>query len=91
MTEHLSAEAPPQERPAVDAVAGLLAAMAIFAGLVAIVYHPARVAPAAIFLSLVAVGMSRRWTRLAAFGLASGAVGWLAGMTFAVVTNHPIW
>ena len=91
MTEPTSAQAPGAGRPGVDAVAGLLAAAAIFLGLVAIAYHPARLAPAAILAGLVAVGMSRRWQRLAAAGVAVGALGWLAGMAIAVVTNHPLW
>lgn len=91
MTEPTSAQAPAAGRPGVDAVAGLLAAAAIFLGVVAIAYHPARVAPAAILAGLVAAGMSRRWLKLAAVGVAAGAVGWLVGMAIAVVTNHPLW
>jgi uncharacterized RDD family membrane protein YckC len=91
MTDPTPVQAPAEGRPGVDAVAGLLAAAGIFLGLVAIAYHPARVAPAAILAGLVAAGMSGRWQRLSAVAVAVGALGWLAGMAIAVVTNHPLW
>ena len=68
-----------------------MAAAAIFLSVVAVAYRPARLAPAAILLALVAAGMSRRWSRLAAWGACAGAVGWLAGMAVAVLLDHPIW
>lgn len=83
--------APAHARPGVEPVAGLLAASAIFVGLVAIFYRPARVAPVAILLSLVATGMSRRWSLLASVALGVAALGWLLGMTLAVITNHALW
>jgi hypothetical protein len=76
---------------ALDVVAGLLASLAIFVGLVAIFYRPVRVAPAAILIALIAAGMSARWRRLASIGVAVGALGWLAGLSIAVVLKHPIW
>lgn len=82
---------PVRERPAVDAVAGLMASAAIFLGVVAIAYRPARVAPAAILIALLAGAMSRRWGRLAGIALAVAGIGWLLGMAIAVVTDHPLW
>jgi uncharacterized RDD family membrane protein YckC len=86
-----SRPAPAPARPGVEAVAGLLAAVAIFVGLIAIVYRPARLAPAAILLALLATGMSRRWSRLGSIALGVAALGWMLGMAFAVLTNHPLW
>jgi hypothetical protein len=80
-----------RDRPGVEAVAGLLAAAALFIGLTAIVYRPARLAPAAIVMALLSVGISRRWSRLAALAAAVSGFGWLIGMTIAVLTNHPIF
>ena len=83
-------ESAPRTSP-VDAVAGLMASAALFIALVAVFYRPARVAPGAIVLALVAAGMSRRWSRLAGIAAAAAGLGWLAGMALAVLTNHPIW
>lgn len=82
---------PARPRPAVDAVAGLLASCAIFLGVIAVFYRPARVAPAAVILALLAATMSARWSRLAGIGALAGGLGWLVGMAIAVATNHPIW
>ena len=86
-----SRPAPAPARPGVEAVAGLLAAVALFVGLIAIFYRPARLAPAAILLALLATGMSRRWSTLASIALGVAGLGWLIGMAIAVVTNHALW
>ncbi|HET8606098.1 MAG TPA: hypothetical protein VFL66_03610 [Gaiellaceae bacterium] len=86
-----SAPAPQEGRPAVESVAGLLAAAAIFAGITAIAYRPVRLAPAAILLALVSAGMSRRWSTLTSVALAVAGLGWMLGMAIAVVTDHPLW
>ncbi len=82
---------PTPARPGVEAIAGLLAAAAIFVGLIAIFYRPARVAPAAILLALLGTGMSRRWSTLGSIALGVAGLGWLLGMAIAVVTNHALW
>jgi hypothetical protein len=74
-----------------EAVAGMLAALAIFASLVAWAYKPARLAPAAFVLALIAVGMGGRHQRLAAFAVAAAAIGWVVGMAVAVITERPIF
>jgi hypothetical protein len=79
-----------RERPA-ETVAGFLATAAIFAGLVALVYRPARVAPAAILVALVANAIGGRHARLAALALAVAAVCFVAGMTIAVATETPLF
>lgn len=76
---------------AVDAVAGLMAAAALFLAVVSIAYRPARVAPGAILLALIAGGMSRRWSRLAGLAAAAAGVCFVVGMAIAVLTDHPIW
>ncbi|HET7043214.1 MAG TPA: hypothetical protein VFI37_00060 [Gaiellaceae bacterium] len=68
-----------------------MASAAIFVSLVALAYRPARLAPAAILLALIAAGMSRRWTGLAGIAAAVAAFCWLCGMAIAVVTSHPLW
>ncbi len=77
-------------RPA-DTIAGLLASMSIFVSLAAIFWHPLRLVIASILLALIAAGMSRRYQRLAGVAVAVGGLGWLLGMTLAVVTSHPLW
>lgn len=73
------------------AVSGLLASAALFAALLALVYRPARIIPAAIVLALVAARMSDRHRRLAGVAVGTAGVCWVLGMTIAVVTNHPLF
>lgn len=74
----------------VDAVAGLMAAAAIALSAVALVERPARLAPVAIVVALVAARMSTRFERLAFAAAVAGMVGWVLGMTFAVITDNPL-
>ena len=74
-----------------DAVPGLLASLAIFASLVGLAYRPARLIPGALFLALLAVAMSPRHQRLAAFAVGIGAACFMIGMAAAVVTDHPLF
>jgi hypothetical protein len=76
---------------AVDVVAGFLAAFAIALSVVALAERPARLAPIAILVALLAARMSERRRRLALAACAAGALGWTLGMTFAVLTNSPIY
>jgi hypothetical protein len=69
----MSTPARTADRPA-DAVAGILAALAIVASLVALDYRPIRITPFAILLALIAAGLSGRNQRLSAIALGvSGA------------------
>jgi hypothetical protein len=79
-----------RDRP-VETVAGLMSAFAIAIGLIAIAYKPARLAPAAFIVALVAVGIGGRHQRLAAIAVAAAAIGWLLGMTIAVATERSIF
>jgi hypothetical protein len=74
-----------------EAVAGLLAAAALFISLVALAYRPMRLIPAAVVLSLTAAAMSDRHRRLTAISAAAVAVCWLVGVTIAVVTQNPLY
>jgi hypothetical protein len=72
-------------------IAGLLAAAALFAGLVAIAYRPFRIAPFAVLIALIATGIGGSHRRLAAWALAVASLGWVLGMIFAVLTRHPLY
>ena len=74
-----------------EAVAGLLAAAAVFISLVALAYRPMRLIPVALVLSLTAAAMSDRHRSLTAVSAAAVAVCWLIGVTIAVVTKNPLY
>ncbi len=74
------------------AVAGFLAAGAIFVALVGIVQHPVRIEPAAALIALVAAGMAGpHQRRLAVWAVVFVGVSFFLGMTVAVLTNHALW
>jgi hypothetical protein len=79
-----------RERPA-DALAGFLAAAAIFISLMGIAYRPARLVPVAILLALVSAGIGGRNSRLSALAVGVGAASFVAGMAVAVLTGHPLY
>jgi hypothetical protein len=80
-----------RREPVSHTIAGFLAAASIFAGLVAIVYYPGRLGPAAIFFALLAAAMGGFQSRLAAIAVAVATVGWVAGMIVAVFLERPIF
>jgi hypothetical protein len=86
----VAARAERRER-ASEIVAGYLATAAIFAGLIALVYRPVRIAPAAIVVALVAVGIGGRHERLAALALAITGLCFVAGMVVSVLTERPLF
>ena len=63
----------------------------MFAGAWALVERPARIAPAAILVALIAAGIGGRHSRLIAFSVAVCALWWFLGMTIAVATDQPLW
>jgi hypothetical protein len=73
-----------------DTTAGFLAALAIFAGLIGIIWHPLRLVSAAIILSMIAAGMAPKsmFVRVGVF-VAIGS--FFFGMLVAVVTGRPLW
>jgi hypothetical protein len=82
---------PARREPSSHIVAGFLAAAALFAGLVAIVYYPGRVGPGAIFVALIAAAMGGFQSRLAAAALVVATAGWFLGMIVAVLLERPIF
>jgi hypothetical protein len=86
----VSAQPHPGSR-AGDPIAGLLAALSIFASLVALAYRPGRLVPFAILLALLAASMGGSHRRLAALAIAVGAVCFVVGMALAVLTNNPVY
>lgn len=77
-------------RPA-DAVAGVLAAGALFLGFFELFYRPFRLTPVAIILALVATAMSKEQHRLASLALIVIGVCFVAGSALQVITNHPLY
>ena len=81
----------PQEHSTADAVAGYLAAFAILAGVLAIVWYPGRVGPAAILVSLIACGIATNQRRLATIALIVTTLCWVAGMILAVALERTVF
>jgi len=81
------------DRPGpVEVAAGLLAAISLTASAIALVYRPVRLAPFAIVVALIAVGLAGdRHKKLAAAAVIGGTVAWLGGMAIAVLLSRPIY
>jgi hypothetical protein len=82
---------PVERSGATEAIAGLLAAAAIFVSLMGLAYRPARLVPVAILLALVSAAIGGRNARLSTFAVFLGATCFAVGMTLAVITGHPIY
>jgi hypothetical protein len=82
--------APDTVRPS-EYIAGFLAAVAIFAGVVGIVYYPGRVGSGAVLAALIAAAMGGFQARLAAFAVGFCAACWIAGMIVSVALERPIF
>ena len=79
-----------ERRPA-EAVAGILAAGALFLGGFEFLYRPFRLAPAALIMLLVATVMSREQHRLIKLAFAVVGVGFVAGASIQMLTHHPLY
>lgn len=75
----------------VEAVAGIMAAGAIFIGFIQLAYRPFRLAPAALILVLAAAVMSRSQQRLIGFAVAVICICFVAGAAIQVITHHPLY
>lgn len=75
----------------VEAVAGLLAAGAMFIGFFELFYRPFRLAPAAVILLLIATVMSTRHQRLIGVAFAVVGICFVAGAALQVITHHPLF
>jgi hypothetical protein len=79
-----------RSRPA-EAVAGLLAAGALFLGAFELLYRPFRLAPAALIMLAVATVMSHEQHRLIKLGFAAVGIGFVAGAAIQILTHHPLY
>jgi hypothetical protein len=81
-----------RSRPS-QVVSGYLSAFAIFTGVIAIAWHPLRLAPMAMLIALVAAGMGAKERKggLALAAVLITAACFFLGMTVAVVTSRPLW
>ena len=91
-------EAHAERSSARDTIAGLMAVASIvlsgiamgFGLLLQLDARPARLAPVAIVLALVAARMSERFQSLALKAALFAAFAWVVGMTVAIVTDGPL-
>jgi hypothetical protein len=77
--------------PPSEAVAGLLASIAIFVGALELVYLPFRLAPAALILAIVATAMSREQPRVIPVAYAMIGVCFITGAALQILTHHPLY
>ena len=77
--------------PPSEAVAGLLASIAIFVGGLELFYRPFRLAPAALILAIVATVMSRDQPKVIPVAYAMIGVCFVAGAALQVLTHHPLY
>jgi len=49
------------------------------------------VAPVAVVVALIAVGMGGRHSRLAGAAVVAGGIGWFVGMWVAIATGHKLF
>jgi hypothetical protein len=77
--------------PPSEAVAGLLATIAIFVGALELVYRPFRLAPAALILVLIATVMSREQPRVIPVAYAMIGICFITGAALQILTHHPLY
>jgi hypothetical protein len=74
-----------------EAVAGVLAAGALFLGALELAYRPFRLAPVALILALIATVMSRDQQRLISLAIAVIGICFVIGAALQVITHHPLY
>jgi len=74
-----------------DIVGGLLAAASIFVGAIGVAHTPVVIIPGTVIVALIAARMTVRYRTLALWAVGLNVVWWIAGMTVAVVTSHPLF
>ncbi|MDX6516386.1 MAG: hypothetical protein QOH73_2052 [Gaiellaceae bacterium] len=79
------------DRKVVEALAGFMAAAAIFLALMGLAYRPVRMTALAALLALVATGIGGRNTRLAAIALFVAGACWMVGLAIAILSGHPLY
>lgn len=75
----------------VEAVAGIMAAGALFLGFLELAYRPFRLAPVALILALAATVMSREQQRLISLAIAVIGICFVVGATLQILTHHPLF
>ena len=86
-----SAQPAPRDRRVVEALAGFMAAAAIFLALMGVAWRPVRLTIVAALLALVATAIGGRSVRLAGWAVATAGVCWMVGMTLAILSGHPLY
>jgi hypothetical protein len=79
-----------EQRPAYT-IAGFLSAMAIFAALIGLAWHPLRLIAPAIILSMIGAAMAPKGNRLASVAVFVVAGCFFLGLLITVVTTRPLW
>ncbi|HET9324381.1 MAG TPA: hypothetical protein VFO03_10925 [Gaiellaceae bacterium] len=75
-----------------ETIAGFLAGLAIFGGVIAVAVRPVTIGLTSLGVALLAAAMaSGRHRSLAAASVAIAGAGWLTGMIVCVLTNRPLW
>jgi len=88
----MSAVEQAREEGASESVAGFLATLGIFGGLIAIVERPVTIGVFALFIALVASALaSGRHRGLAALAVGVAATSWFAGMVVSILADRPLW
>ena len=77
--------------PPSEAVAGLLASLAVFVGALELVYRPFRLAPAALILVIIATVMSREQPKVIPVAYAMIGICFITGATLQILTHHPLY
>jgi hypothetical protein len=80
-----------QEHGQTETVAGYLAAISIFASLIALAWHPIRLLGPSMLLALVSAGMVGRGRRLQLAAVLIAAVCFFLAMTITVITGRALW
>jgi len=69
-----------------ETLAGYMSAAAIFLAVMALAYRPL-----VLVLSLTATAIGGRWGKLHAIAVGAATVGFILGMSIAVVTGNPLF
>ena len=82
---------PSPNRNVAEALAGFMAAAAVFIALMGVAYRPVRLTMVAALLALVATAMSRNQPKLVPVAWAMIGIGFVVGVTLQVLTHHPLF
>lgn len=74
-----------------ETLAGYMSATAIFLAAAALAFRPLVLALAALVLALTATAIGGRWGRLHGIAVGAATLGFILGMSIAVVTGRPLF